>query len=522
MRADSPDGNPDAFSRDAATWDAASRDEPLEDDPPQGASGGVSEDSAEATSSAAGLAVLGTDTKYLYADPVYCRVSGETRAGLDGRTVSSRAELSVGPAPLLAAVLADGNSRTHVTPVSRCTWQRLTLHGEVIGLVGLLVETLTDAERHHISDAVDRIGTTLDEKTTCLEVVSFLHSQLADAAAIDLLPEEPPAFGGPAVERAAVAGHGELLPTHLPDAVLRGRPALDEQRLSLPLTLHDRVLGAVSVARARGGFGARDVLIAQAVARRAAVAVEHARMLGQAQRTAVELQRALLTDPGRPHPNLQLATRYLPSGAGTLVGGDWFETVRLHFGRTLLVMGDVMGHGVDAAVDMNSYRSALRDVAAADLPPHRVLRLLDQDISDSSFRRPATCLLVRVDPARDLAAFSSAGHLPPAVFSREGAAELVRVPVGPPLGTGLGGYDIISRTLNPGDTLLMFTDGLVERRGEDIDASLARLAQVRPDPGGTLDDLVETVLNELDAAHAEDDVALMAVRIRGKEAPGEE
>lgn len=154
-------------------------------------------------------------------------------------------------------------------------------------------------------------------------------------------------------------------------------------------------------------------------------------MFAQAQRTAVELQRALLTDPGLPHPNLQLATRYLPSGMGTLVGGDWFETVRLHFGRTLLAMGDVMGHGVEAAVDMNSYRSALRDFASADLPPHRVLRRLDQDISDADTRRPATCLLARLDPARGLATFSSAGHLPPVVFNREGVGDLIRVPVGP-------------------------------------------------------------------------------------------
>ena len=84
------------------------------------------------------------------------------------------------------------------------------------------------------------------------------------------------------------------------------------------------------------------------------------------------------------------------------MGGDWFETVRLHFGRTLLVMGDVMGHGVEAAVDMNSYRSTLREVAANDLPPHRVLRQLDNAISEAVTRRPATCLLVRVDPARGM------------------------------------------------------------------------------------------------------------------------
>ncbi|AVZ77725.1 protein phosphatase [Streptomyces lunaelactis] len=489
VRADSPDGPGEAFSQAAAS---------------------------------VGLAVLGTDTRYLFADAVYCRIAGEVRAGLEGRAVSPRAELSVGPAQFLAAALADGHSRVHVTSVSRCTWHRLTIHGEVAGLVGLLVETTSPAARPEAADLAERIGTTLDEVTTCQEVVSYLGTGLADAVAVDLLPEEPPAMGGPGLRRAAVAGRAELLPPYPPRAVLRGRLALDERHLALSLTVDDRVLGALLLVRADGSFGDRDVLIAQSAARRAAVAIEHARMFGQAQRTAVELQRALLTDPGLPHPNLQLATRYLPAGGGDLVGGDWFETVRLHFGRTLLVIGDVMGHGVEAAVDMNSYRAALRDVAAADLPPHRVLRRLDRDISDVATRRSATCLLVRVDPARMLAAFSSAGHLPPVVFGHDGVAQVIPVQVGPPLGTGVGGYDITSHSFEPGDTLLMFTDGLVERRGEDIDVSLDRLARVRPDPGGTLDGLVDEVLTELDAAHAEDDVALMAVRIRRKQAPDDQ
>lgn len=102
------------------------------------------------------------------------------------------------------------------------------------------------------------------------------------------------------------------------------------------------------------------------------------------------------------------------------MGGDWFETVRLHFGRTLLVVGDVMGHGLDAAVDMNAYRSMLRYVASTDLPPHRVLRRLDAAVSEDSARRPATALLVQVDPARGTATLASAGHLPPVVFAGDG------------------------------------------------------------------------------------------------------
>lgn len=146
-----------------------------------------------------------------------------------------------------------------------------------------------------------------------------------------------------------------------------------------------------------------------------------------------------------------------------------------------------MGHGLDAAVDMNAYRSTLRDVASTDLAPHRVLRRLDALAAEDAARRPATCLLVRVDPARGVAMFAGAGHLPPAVFGADGSASLVDLPVGPPLGTGVGGYEAVTRAITPQETLLMFTDGLVERRGEDIDVSLARLVGVRPPsaPGWT-------------------------------------
>ncbi|MFF4230816.1 PP2C family protein-serine/threonine phosphatase [Streptomyces sp. NPDC001820] len=484
-----------------------------------------------------GLAVLDTDTRYVFADPAYCRIAGEECEGLAGSPVSWGARPRVGSTLLLTRVLTDGASRTHVTPSSRCTWHRLTIHGEVVGVVGVIVETapasageLQAAPSYlSLAETGEGIGTTLDTETTCLEVVSYLSPGVADAAAVDLLPSSPLTTGDVGREdlhgvyRAVVSGREELLGHSSRDAVplsvramRAGRPVLDERRLAMPLIADNRAIGAVLVARTHGRFTQEDVRSVQAVSARAAIAIEHARQFEQAQRTAFKLQRALLTDPGLPHPNIELATRYLPSGSGSLVGGDWFETVRLHFGRTLLVMGDVMGHGVEAAVDMNSYRSTLREVAANDLPPHRVLRQLDNAISEAATRRPATCLLVRVDPARGMGSFASAGHLPPALFSRDGVAELIDVPVGPPLGTGLGGYEIVSRGLQQGDTLLLFTDGLVERRREDIDASLARLAQVHAGPGSTVDELLDIVLDELDAEHAEDDVAVMAARIRRK------
>ncbi|MGW3982407.1 PP2C family protein-serine/threonine phosphatase [Streptomyces mirabilis] len=383
-------------------------------------------------------------------------------------------------------------------------------------------------------DAVEAIGTTLDERITCEELAEFVCREVCDAAAVDLLPTDVPAAQHahePNLTRVATAGRTELLtPWTAQDARPLSVQALDEglpitasldlsgtvprEVMTVPLLAHGHLYGVLLAVRQGRGFSDRGTAVMHYAARLAAVHLGHSRQHDAVRDTVLSLQRALLSEPGRPHPNLDLATRYLPSGSSVLVGGDWFETVRLHFGRTLLVVGDVMGHGLDAAVDMNAYRSMLRYVASTDLPPHRVLRRLDAAVSEDSARRPATALLVQVDPARGTATLASAGHLPPVVFAGDGTGELLQLTVGPPLGTGVGGYEAVMRALAPEDTLMMFTDGLVERRGEDIDASLARLAGLRLPPGTGVEAALDRVLVGLDARHAEDDVALLAARIR--------
>lgn len=385
-----------------------------------------------------------------------------------------------------------------------------------------------------MNDAVESIGTTLDERTTCGELASFVCRHFCDAAAVDLLAEDVPSTQetpDPDLSRVATAGSIELLTPWPPHGA---RPlsvrALDEGHpitasidlsgvvprriMTVPLLAHGRLYGVLLAVREGPSFSDSETTGTHYATRLAAVHLGHSRQHDAMRSTVLTLQRALLSEPGRPHPNLDLATRYLPAGGSTLVGGDWFETVRLHFGRTLLVVGDVMGHGLDAAVDMNAYRSMLRYVASTDLPPHRVLRRLDAAVAEDGTQRPATCLLIQVDPARGTAAMAAAGHLPPVVFAGDGTGELVELPVGPPLGTGIGGYEPSSRALAPDDTLLMFTDGLVERRDEDIDESLARLAGLRLPPGAAVEAQLDEVLLKLDARHAEDDVAVMAARIR--------
>ncbi|MFD9129652.1 PP2C family protein-serine/threonine phosphatase [Kitasatospora sp. NPDC059571] len=415
-----------------------------------------------------------------------------------------------------------------------------------------------------LDEATGKVGTTLDMDTTCAELARFAVPRLADLATVDVIPvtgTATAAVGRPAaagrLHRAglarvpalaestgALATPGERV-RHRPGtaparSLAEHRPVLADLRataaggaaadreseacrsaglgavLAVPLIARDRTTGVLTLARAASApdFSQEDVELAEDLARRAAVAIDNARHYARSQGITLELQRALLTEPGNPHPNLDLASRYLPSGTSSVVGGDWFEAVRLSFGRTLLVIGDVMGHGVEAAVDMSDYRAMLRYVAGTDLPPHRILRQLDTLIAEKESARPATCLLALADPARNRCTYASAGHLPPALIVPGRGTELVRIPTGPPLGTGLGGYEPAVGTLNPDEVVLMYTDGLVERRDEDIDASLARLADLHLPVAGDLDDLLDSVVHGLAPRVAEDDIAVLAARVR--------
>ncbi|MGW7529914.1 PP2C family protein-serine/threonine phosphatase [Streptomyces sp. NPDC054783] len=382
-----------------------------------------------------------------------------------------------------------------------------------------------------LRDALAGIGTTLDEATTCAELTRIAVRLAGGTAAVLRLT------GQTLSGYEAITGDADALPdARWATAAAReaGIPAIDappepwleyvgapRSRIALctPLTSGEDGYGVLVWARSGQPLRRAEAELLSLLAERAASHIRHARAYASINRTAGDLQRALLAEPGRPHPNLDVAIRYLPAGGGVLVGGDWCETVRLHFGRTLLVVGDVMGHGLEAAVDMSAYRSSLRYIASADLPPHRVLRQMDEIASREADLRPATCLLARVDPGRHQVTLASAGHLPPARITSGGEASLLNVPVGPPLGTGLGGYESATHPLAEGETLVLFTDGLVERRGEDIDQSLARLSALRFPGGDGLENVLDLILSRLDARHAEDDVAALACRPHRRQGP---
>ncbi len=454
-------------------------------------------------------------------------------------------------------------------------YHRLEQDGRVVGIVGIVLEVTDSREQQRtlertqtrlalLDRAATMIGTTLDMDATCGELAAFLVPELSDAATVEVFPHEhthdtrrpPPGVlrlrraametvpelkesvrrlgrpgeyvdyqPGSAIPRCLASGQpimenlftdvsvSQSAPT--PERVAAYRAAGIHSALVVPLSARGEPVGTVSMIRAGDSptFSDEDVVIAQDLAGRAAISLDNARRFTQEHHIALELQRALLSGPNRPHRGLAIATRYLASGSSALVGGDWFDSVRLSRGRTLLVIGDVMGHGVAAAVDMSRYSSMLRVIAEQELPPHQVLERMDQMMSKVGSVRPATCLLALADPRRGVCTYSSAGHLPPAQIREGDRIVLIPVPVGPPLGSGFGGYRSLTTAVSPGRTLLMYTDGLVERRHEDIDVSLARLARLRLPAEAGLDQILDRLLTALSAQDAEDDVAVLAARI---------
>jgi serine phosphatase RsbU (regulator of sigma subunit)/anti-sigma regulatory factor (Ser/Thr protein kinase) len=255
-----------------------------------------------------------------------------------------------------------------------------------------------------------------------------------------------------------------------------------------------------------------------------AEAAERLRASERRQReTAVTLQRSLLPQELEEPDDLRVAATYHPGGTEAAVGGDWYDVITLGGGRTALVIGDVMGRGVRAAAVMGQLRTAVRAYARLDLPPHEVLQLLDGLATEIDANQIATCVYAIHDPNEGRLVYASAGHLPILVRDESGTVLRADEPTGPPLGTG--GWMHASGTvpLGPGSTAVLYTDGLVERRNEDLDEGIAALERALAGATGTPQVVCDRLVRSAGVtADHDDDVAVLVLQHPARTGPDSE
>jgi serine phosphatase RsbU (regulator of sigma subunit) len=241
-------------------------------------------------------------------------------------------------------------------------------------------------------------------------------------------------------------------------------------------------------------------------------AEENQRLYDEQRGIAQTLQRALLPDALPQPPGLQVGARYEPGVRGVEVGGDWYDLIVLDQDRLLLVVGDVSGRGLRAAATMASLRYAIRAYAAQGDPPATILSKLSALLSVKTNGQLATVLCALVDRRAHAVSITSAGHLPPLLI-RPGRVELVSAPVGIPVGVeSAPSYTSTDIPSPPGATLIAFTDGLVERRGESIEVGLARLRERALENNASLEDLLARLVDQLRDDGTEDDTAIAGIR----------
>jgi serine phosphatase RsbU (regulator of sigma subunit) len=321
----------------------------------------------------------------------------------------------------------------------------------------------------------------------------------------------------------------ELTPAHIVAMVSdeASRAALAPLRVAavaaFPLVARGEAFGVLTLVNGpeRGAHTASELRTAEIASRRAALALDNARLATANQQVAERLQLSLLSPPVQPD-QLELAVRYRPATQGVSIGGDWYDAFLQPDGDTVLVIGDVMGHDIEAAAAMGQVKTLVRGIAYDRLEePAAVLRRVDHALVGLAVPALATALVCRVeqdaaeraDGLRRLR-WATAGHPDPMLLLADGTVLDLSAPVGPPLGIGwLGPRSDGLAEMPEGSTLLLFTDGLFERRGVPLDDGRQQVRDVLARSSGLLlDQLCDRLLIELLGEGAEDDVAVLAVR----------
>jgi serine phosphatase RsbU (regulator of sigma subunit) len=298
----------------------------------------------------------------------------------------------------------------------------------------------------------------------------------------------------------------------------------------LPIRGPDRVLGALTLVHDRyRAVDPADIATATEVAERLGLALDNARLYEQQRQLAHELQLSMLTAPPEPD-HAHVVVRYLPAAEAARVGGDWYDAFVQPDGATTLVIGDVVGHDTAAAAAMGQLRSMLRGIAVTgDAGPARLLTQLDSAITQLQLNTYATAAIARFEQTPDEVArgvtrmrWANAGHPPPLIIHPDGT---IAAPASW-LGELMLGVDPTTPrseqvvSLDRGTTVLLYTDGLIERRSADLDDGLQRL---RAAAAGLADrplpELCDRLIAELVETTPEDDVALVAIRLHRQDRP---
>nr|WP_203665323.1 SpoIIE family protein phosphatase [Streptomyces parvus] len=323
-----------------------------------------------------------------------------------------------------------------------------------------------------------------------------------------------------------------------------GGLVLDEGTLVVPLRAGGGILGLVTFDRCAGPdasgrppapdrattFDNGEVALADELTARAAVCIDNARRYTRERTASLALQRQLLPHHLPPQSAVRTAYRYLPADDVTGVGGDWFDVIPLSGTRVGLVVGDVVGHGLQAAATMGRLRTSVRAFAQLDMPPDELLTRLDDLVGQPAEEPPdayggavetydvttgATCLYAVYDPVSRRCVMARAGHLPPAIVDPDGGVSFPDLPAGPPLGLGGLPFESMEFELPVGSLLALFTDGLVEARDHDIGHGLDTLGRVLGDRSASLEELCDRAVSELvPGGTSADDTALLLVRTR--------
>ncbi|EHR63072.1 PP2C family protein-serine/threonine phosphatase [Saccharomonospora cyanea] len=393
------------------------------------------------------------------------------------------------------------------------SWHQSELEQTNAGLLALHAEIDWQRQRTSFLDEVARASArSLDATHLLDEVAELVRSQgFADTTRVWTLTE----FG------LSCLDDPECEPDQATRSAARTRePArAGALRVSVPLTAGPHVLGVFDLYRNAAEFTEDDLTLAMGIANRVAVGLRNANEYEREHELAERLQRAMLPTLASLR-DLGLVARYRSATSGVHVGGDWYDAVTRPDGTVVLTVGDVTGHGVDAAVVMGKLQNALRAYALEGHGPAASLRLVHDLLRGLDTPLYATAVVAELEPETGLLRWTSAGHPPPLLQERGGEVSFLEAEHAPMLGIhippGLE-FPQHERELPPGSSVALFTDGLIERRTSDLDAGMARLVEAfRTCESDALDARAEHVLKVmLGATDHDDDVCLLMCRWEG-------